>query len=300
MIPIDSPNIRLAPPLIEGDTCLIGRFQAMGCPCEIVVDTEKPAIGRFLLDAAIQEAGRIETKFSRYQKGSLVDQINTSRGKQIQVDAETAGLLDFADRCFDMSNGLFDITTGILRKVWRFDGDSQAVAKEDVKRLLPHIGWGKIDWKRPYLQVPQGMEIDLGGICKEYAADRILQMLVKRSSLSMLVNLGGDIAAWGKREWTVGIEDVDRPDRVKSTVNIRQGGLATSGYTKRYVDIDGKRRGHILDPRTGWPVTNPPKSVTVAARTCTEAGLWSTLAMLQGESAEDYLKDQDVQFWCYR
>ena len=116
----------------------------------------------------------------------------------------------------------------------------------------------------------------------------------------MLVNLGGDIAAWGTRLWAVGIEDVQRPGEVSKTIHIKQGALATSGYTKRYIEIDGKRHGHILDPRTGWPVAHPPKSVTVASRTCTEAGFWSTLAMLHGSDAEAFLKGQEVECWCYR
>ena len=297
---IDSVHACLAPPLIEGESCLIGKFDAMGCPCEIVIDTLSPVIGRSLLEATIQEAQRIEIKFSRYRKGSDVDRINTSGGMRIRVDDEMSGLLDYADSSFELSNGLFDITTGVLRKVWRFDGSAQTVAQEDVKRLLPLVGWKKIRWERPFLVVPAGMEIDLGGICKEYAADRILHLLIQRSPLAMLVNLGGDIAAWGQRPWAVGIEDVQRPGAIIQTVHIKQGALATSGKTKRYVEIDGQRHAHILNPKTGWPIANPPKSVTVAARTCTEAGFWSTLAMLQGAGAEAFLKEQQAEFWCYR
>ena len=76
--------------------------------------------------------------------------------------------------------------------------------------------------------------------------------------------------------------------------------VATSGDAKRFIVRSGKRYGHILDPTTGWPVDNAPRSITVAADTCTEAGMLATLAMLNGANAEEFLKAQDVQFWCYR
>src|SRR5205823_2453742 len=109
---------------------------------------------------------------------------------------------------------------------------------------------------------------------------------------STLVNLGGDIAAWGERLWSVGIEDVSHPGEVVQTIYLRQGAIATSGTSKRFTKVDGKTLGHILNPKTGWPVQNTPRSVTVAAKTCTEAGLWSTLAMLQGANAESFLQEQ--------
>src|SRR5258708_32770382 len=115
---------------------------------------------------------------------------------------------------------------------------------------------------------------------------------MKRHAISTLVNLGGDIAAAGERVWSVGIEDVARPGDIAHTVYFRRGGVATSGTTKR--------GGHILNPKTGRPVVQAPQSVTVAAKTCTEAGFWSTLAMLQGSSAEAFLEEQKLESWCYR
>ncbi len=296
----DCAELRLAYPLIQGDSCLIGKFDAMGCPCEIVMDTQGSAQGRTLLEIAIGEARRIERKFSRYRPDSLASRINHGDGRRLELDAETAHLLDYADSCFEMSDGLFDITTGVLRKIWRFDGSSQNVKAEDVEKILPFVGWQKIRWERPFLEVPKGMELDLGGICKEYAADRILQLLTSSAPISMLVNLGGDIAAGGERLWVVGIEDVERPGVVSRTVRLRQGGLATSGGTKRFARVDGKMRAHILDPRSGRPVAGPPRSVTVAAPTCTEAGFLSTMAMLHGSRAEAFLEDQEAEFWCHR
>jgi thiamine biosynthesis lipoprotein len=248
----------------------------MGCPCEILLDTTDASLADQQLNAAIQEAARIENKYSRYRKDTIIDRINRSAGERINVDDETAALLDFAAQCYDMSEGLFDITTGILRK------------NSDLTR----IGWDKVSWERPYIQLPSGFEIDLGGVCKEYAADKILELLIKRHPLATLVNLGGDIAAAGDRLWSVGIEDVRREGEVAKTVQLRKGGIATSGTTKR--------AGHILNPKTAQPVANAPESVTVAAKTCTEAGFWSTLAVLKGAQAESFLTQHSLESWCYR
>ena len=83
-------------------------------------------------------------------------------------------------------------------------------------------------------------------------------------------------------------------------MNITRGALATSGDSRRYILRDGVRYGHILDPRSGWPVREAPRSVTVAAATCTEAGMLATLAMLEGPAAESFLAEQGVRYWVAR
>lgn len=266
----------LKPSLVSGDRCLIGRFAAMGCPCEILLDNADVRLGEAQLALAVREAERIEHKFSRYRQGNMVDRINQAGGARVEVDEETAALLDYAAECYAISKGRFDITTGILRK----------------GPYLERIGWNRVVWERPFIRMPTGFEIDLGGICKEYAADRILGLLREHDGTSTLVNLGGDIAASGERTWAVGIENIAREGESSRILSLRMGGIATSGSTKR--------PGHIVDPESGRPVTQAPKSVTVAASTCTEAGFWSTLAMLQGAMAEMYLKEQGLRFWCSR
>jgi len=279
---------------------MTGRFNAMGCPCEILLDTADPSLAARQMDIAINEARRIEKKYSRYLRGSVLDQINQSRGKT-EVDEETAALLDYAARCYELSDGLFDITTGVLRKLWRFEGGEKAIpSAASLASIGSRIGWDKVSWKRPFIELPSGFEIDLGGICKEYAADRILGLLTKRGDISVLVNLGGDIAAAGSRLWSVGIEDPAHPEKMARTLSLRQGGLATSGTTKRFVRAGGEILSHILNPKTGAPVRRPARSVTVAAKTCTEAGFWSTLGVLQGLRAEAFLEEQRLEFWCYR
>jgi thiamine biosynthesis lipoprotein len=280
----------------------------MASPCEVLVEGEDPALTAALGAAARTEVLRIERKFSRYRDDSVIAAINaTARtGAELEVDAETADLLDFAARCHALSEGAFDVTSGVLRRAWRFDGSDRLPTPEAVAALLPLIGWQKLRWQRPRIGLVPGMELDLGGIGKEYAADRAMGIVRGQADgASVLVNLGGDLVVSGPRRdgapWRVGIERPDAgPGSTAAALELRSGALCTSGDARRFLLKDGVRYGHILDPRSGWPVRDAPRSVTVAAPTCTEAGLLATLSMLAGAGAESLLAAQGVPHWIIR
>jgi thiamine biosynthesis lipoprotein len=287
----------------ENGIC-VGEFAAMASPCEILFDTTDAMLARELTEIAAHETWRIEQKFSRYREDGIIPRINRSAGNPVTVDAETAMLLDFAFQCYDISDGMFDITSGVLRKVWKFDGSDNVPAQQQIDAVLPLIGLPKVKWHKPEVTLQPGMEVDFGGIGKEYAADRVMQCLQEKTTMPLLVNFGGDIVAnrppSGKPAWQIGIEVKDTEKQAEQVVAIREGGLATSGDSRRFLLKNGKRYGHILNPKTGWPVANPPRSVTVLAKTCTEAGIISTMAMLQGKHAEKFLKQQGVKYWVQR
>jgi thiamine biosynthesis lipoprotein len=271
-----------------------GRFEAMASPCEVLCEADTAAAARSLTRTAAREAWRIEAKFSRYRPANIVHRLNSAAGKPVEVDAETSQLIDFAETLYDLSNGRFDITSGVLREVWVFDGSDRVPAAQAVSAVLARV-----------LTLPAGMEIDFGGIGKEFAVDRAVMLLREATTRSCLVNFGGDLAVTGRPErrssWSVGIEAVSGNPAVPSNrLRLASGALATSGDARRYLLKAGQRYGHILDPRTGWPVSDAPRSVTVAADTCTQAGMLSTLAMLEGEGAERFLDAQDVSYWCDR
>ncbi len=295
----DSPR-PAASTLVRAGDHLVGRFTAMASPCEVLVDSDDRTEARSLLHAAQREAWRIERKFSRYRTDNIVHRINHADGRPVTVDDETAGLLDYAAVCHETSGGLFDITSGVLRRVWRFDGSDRVPAPEAVREVLSLVGWDKVRWERPVLSMPAGMEIDFGGIGKEYAVDRAAARCAARTGAAFLVNFGGDLFASGARRdgrpWGVGVDDPERTgEGVLYRVDLARGGLATSGDARRFLMWQGKRLGHILDPRTGWPVEDAPRSVTVLAPTCLEAGTLSTLAYLQGPRAGEFLTEQGVQ-----
>jgi len=277
-----------------------GTFNAMASPCEVIIETDDRDEAEIIVQAVATEAWRIEKKFSRYRDDNITFKINNSNGNAIEVDAETARLLDFSDQLFHMSDGMFDVTSGVLRKAWRFDQSNNIPSQPQIDELLAVIGWDKVSWNNPRLELVPGMEIDLGGLGKEYAVDRCAQLVRDISPVSALINLGGDITISQSRkdgtQWTIGRISSD-PSAPVGVIKLKQGALATSGDEHRFLEKDGKRYCHILNPKTGWPVEDPPHTVSVAAPTCIEAGMLSTFALLQGNKAEEFLKAQEVPYW---
>jgi thiamine biosynthesis lipoprotein len=282
-----------------------GQFEAMASPCEVLCEASGRSEAYLLTEIVAREVWRVEDKFSRYRAGNVVDRINSAKGKAVEVDPETAQLIDFGVTLHQISDRRFDITSGVLRRVWKFDGSSDIPVATEIETVLKDVGWHQVLWESPRLTMRAGMELDFGGIGKEFAVDRAIALLRGESSVSCLVNLGGDLAVTsrpGQRDtWKVGIEATSRSTHMPaSLLNLQIGALATSGDARRFLLKDGVRYSHILDPQTGWPIQDAPRSITVAADTCTQAGMLSTLAVLQGKGAESFLDAQGVKFWCDR
>lgn len=290
------------PRLERREEDFLGRFVAMASPCEVLVDTGTIDVAEAALDAAQREAMRIEHKFSRYRTDNIVHAINRSGGRAIAVDEETARLLDYAATCYQMSEGRFDITSGVLRRVWTFDGRDVEPDADAIAAALKHVGWPRVTWQDGAIALPEGMEIDFGGIGKEYAVDRAAAEVAARIDAAFLLNFGGDLMASGARRggqpWRVGVEDPSHPGGTEvGRLALERGALATSGDARRFVRWRGRRLGHILDPRTGWPIEGAPRSVTVMAPTCIEAGTLATLAILRGADAARFLSRHGVPHW---
>jgi FAD:protein FMN transferase len=295
-------NASCAATLTRATDHWVGRFVAMASPCEILIDEAPASLAQQVLNTVAAEAWRIERRYSRYRSDSAVHSINENAGCETVVDDECANLLDFAATLTRLSEGAFDITSGVLRKAWTFDGGNHVPSQPQIDALLESVGWHKVEWQRPMLKLRPGMQIDLGGIGKEYAVDAAA-MLADRIApgLSCLINFGGDVAMRNTRQggkpWRVGIESCARVGAAERVVQLSRGALATSGDSRRFVFRGGHRYSHILDARTGWPVRNAPHSITVAADTCTQAGTLTTLAMLQGENAEQMLRASGMRYW---
>ena len=131
-------------------------FQALGGPCEVLLATSERSHALELGTVAAREAWRIEQKFSRYRTDSVIADIHRQRGGFTTVDPETASLLDFAEQCYRSSEGLFDITSGVLRAVWHFDGSDRVPGLTEVARVLPLVGFSKVQWRAPRLLLPVG------------------------------------------------------------------------------------------------------------------------------------------------
>ena len=281
------------------------QFRAMGSPCEVLVESPSEQRAQAVAEVVAACAARIERKFSRYRDDSVVARINGARGGPVEVDDETANLIEFTVRVHELSGGLFDITSGVLRRAWTFDGKARIPTDTQVQALLPLVGWSKVNWQRPRITLLPDMQIDFGGVGKEYAVDCALVEARRITDEPVLINFGGDLAVSGPRRdgsaWRVGVEGVTAPDASPAKlIELSMGALATSGDTYRYLSDAGKRLSHILDPRTGRPVEHAPRSITVAAPTCTQAGMFTTLAMLRGAGAEAFLRNEGVRHWIQR
>lgn len=275
----------------------------MASPCECLVVCDDETLAKELIMLAYTEALRIEKKFSRYRLDNIIHKINHSESNDIYVDEETADLLDFSAQCYELSDGLFDVTSGVLREAWQFDGGDNIPAASLVEQILQRVGWPKVQWQRPNLSMQSGMEIDLGGIGKEYAVDQAAKLMKNNApDVNALINFGGDLVATGPRlnevPWSVGVDDPSRTgEQAVGGVQLSKGALATSGDARRYLLKDNIRYSHILNPKTGWPVEQAPRSVSVMANTCIEAGMLATFALLQGKEARSFLEEQEVPFW---
>jgi FAD:protein FMN transferase len=260
-------------------------FKAMGGPCELQLYADSAATARAALAAAEAEVRRLETKYSRYRDDSVTSAINRAAGgAAVDVDAETARLLDYAHTAWQQSGGVFDLSTGALRRAWDFKA-KRVPSQAQVDEVLRHVGWDKLSWRAPALSLPAGMELDFGGIVKEYAADCAARVLATAGIAHGFAELGGDIAIVGAHPdgapWRVGVRDPRDPERAIATLELDGGAIASSGDYERFFESGGRRYCHILDPRSGWPAQGLA-SVSVVAPQCLVAGTTSTIAMLMG------------------
>lgn len=274
-------------------------FNAMASPCEVLIKAQDRTFCDELARLVTLEVDRIENKYSRYRNTSLLSKINSSNGHSISIDLETFQLLNYAKEVFLLSDGIFDITSGVFGKLWNFKDQITTPSKEKIAAALSSIGFDKIKYSEEFVALPKGMQIDFGGIGKEYAVDQVAKILnihCKNKNINFLVNLGGDLFAKNyankisNTPWKIGLENA-----TSGYINLLNGAVATSGTSQRSFTQNGKNYSHLLNPKTGWPIENPPKSVTCFAETCVLAGTYSSLAMLQGSMAETFLKTEAIE-----
>lgn len=278
-------------------------FRAMGSPCEVQLYAPDRADAERIARLAIGDVARLESRYSRYRDDSLLADINrvAATGGEVTVDDETAGLMDYAETCFVQSGGLFDITAGVLRSAWPMDRCELPDSRQ-IQSLLARVGWQRLSWQRPRLRFPvPGLELDLGGIVKEYAADRAAALCRAAGAHHGFVNLGGDVCLVGPRldgrPWQVAITHPRRPGEALVTLALDRGAVATSGDYERCIMVDGRRYGHVLNARTGWPVEHLA-SVSVVAELCVMAGSASTIAMLREQEGPRWLEGLGLpHFW---
>lgn len=277
-------------------------FSAMASTHELLLGCEDAPRARRAAEAAIADVERIEARYSRFQATSLVSAINRAAGgARVPIDAETAALLRYADACHAASRGRFDITSGALRRAWDFKRTPPRLPDAtEIDALLPLVDWSAVEWDEHAIRLPRaGMEIDLGGIGKEYAADRVATIAIGAGIAHGFVNLAGDVRAWGGRPdggpWRVGIRHPRVDGATVGDLATRDGAVATSGDYERCFVAGGRRYSHILDATTGWPVDDW-QSMSVAAPLCVVAGSGATVGMMLGDDAPAWLDAEGLDW----
>ena len=264
-------------------------INAMGSFCEVQIFDESRINAKNVTRKLSSEVHRLENKFSRYRSNSFVSEINFSAGNRmgVRIDSETQKLFEHAQSCYEQSNGLFDVTAGVLNQAWDFKS-GRVPDQSEIDELLELVGFNRLSWRKSRLMLPAKMQIDFGGIVKEYAADAVANLARRLGVKHGLINVGGDFAVIGPQPgdmpWPIGVADPKGDGSLMAKIEIMDGGLASSGDYERFFVHEGRRYSHILNPKTGWPCSGL-RAVSVAGNLCTVAGSIATIAMLKEEPA---------------
>jgi thiamine biosynthesis lipoprotein len=265
------------------------RFQAMSTHCQVKLQTADARLAAAFQNEVLDWVAWFEAKYSRFLDDSLISRINAAAGEHwVEIDAETEALFTLCQEMIFFTRGVFDPTALPLMKLWNWKARPPVVpAPEAARAARELVGWSKVERRKGALFLPRaGMMLDLGGIGKEYAVDRVLTMGLQRGIHNILVDFGQDVRAHGRppghESWVVGLEDPHQPGKCWTAVLVNNHAVATSGDYVRHFVFEGRRFGHIIDPRTGYPVDNGVLAVSVVAPHCTFAGILSTAAFVLG------------------
>lgn len=264
-------------------------FKALGTQCIVQYACDAPGQAAGFERSALAWVQAFEARYSRFKPDSLVSQINAAAGHHwVEVDDEMEQLLNLCDTLHVMTRGVLDPTALPLIRLWDYKAKDPVIpAPEQISAARELVGWSKVRRVPGRVFLPQpGMALDFGGFGKEYAVDIVAQLAVNHGIPDVLVDFGHDLRALGHPPdrpcWHVGLEDPKRPGQTAGSIGVTGKGVASSGDYLRCFVINGRRYGHIIDPRTGWPVANGCSQTTVIADTCLQAGVLSTTAFLLG------------------
>jgi FAD:protein FMN transferase len=265
------------------------RWNAMGTVCELQFACPDPAAAEAFVKAAMAWVERFEARYSRFRPTSIVSQINAAAGRGwVDVDEEMEQLLGVCGTLHFMTQGVLDVTTGPLLQLWNYRAENPRVpTAQEIAKARELVGWPKVQRRPGQVFLPaSGMAIDLGGWGKEFAVDAVAQLAGEFGITTLLVDFGHDLRALGtppgKPAWHIGLEDPTWPGRYRGSIAVKDRGVACSGDYMRGFTVEGRRYGHIIDPRTGWPVSNGCLQATVVAASCFQAGVLSTAAIILG------------------
>lgn len=265
------------------------RFQALGTVCTLLYPYISEDVSRSFENEVVGWVESFESRYSRFRPLSLISRINAAAGQQaVEVDEEMEAMLELAGLVHRVSGGLMDATLLPLMRFWDYHRRPSTLPTEgQVADARALTGWSLVRREKGRVFLPRaGMALDFGGFGKEYAVDHVVRIATRHGLTSVLIDFGHDVYGVGTPPgrpcWQVGLEDPQRPGSTLGALGLVSRGVAASGDYQRHITIDGRRYGHILDPRTGWPVSHACQQATVVAATCLQAGVLSTTAFILG------------------
>lgn len=277
------------PPEVLADGLFRLQFPAMGTHCKILFTANSMVAADIFRKNALDWVHRFEARYSRFRDDSLICRINDAAGRNpVVIDEVDIHLFDLCETLHFLTEGLFDPTTLPLSRLWDFKAENpQIPSKSAISEALSKIGWKKVHRENHSIFLPEtGMGLDFGGFGKEYAVDRVTELAREHGLEDFLIDFGGDVFAEGSppdaTAWRVGLEDPGKQGQAKRIFSVSGMAVATSGNYRRFFEKNGKRYGHLIDHRTGFPTSNNCLSATVISRSCLEAGVLSTCALLDG------------------
>lgn len=283
---------RLAPTVVREveDGFYEAEFFALGSECELFFSAANKHAAQDFCSVAFEWLADFEARHSRFLADSEISRINANAGVDwTEIHPQTEVLLDLCDHCHFVTQGAFDATSLPLSRLWDWKRKRDLLPTADeIAEARQFVGWKTIQRAPGRVFLPRpGMMLDFGGVGKEFAVDCLRQLAGASGIEHVMVDLGGDIAVQGEPPegggWYVGLEDPTNMEKCYCGIRLKDGAaVATSGDYRRCFEFDGQTYGHILDCRSGWPVANGTRAVTVIAARCTEAGLLATSAMVIG------------------
>lgn len=265
--------------------------KAMGTFVTVWFWTDKEEAAAKAAESVFNEMKRLDATMTTWTDTSEVSKVNAAAGvKPVAVGPETFAVVERALDIAKKSNGIFDISFGAFKGVWKFDEDidGSLPTAEVVKERLKLVNYKDIvidKKKRTVFLKRKGMFINLGGIAKGYAVDRCASLLRKAGFKDFMVQAGGDMYVAGKKgsdPWVVGIRDPrGERDEMFAMMPIENHSFSTSGDYERGFVKDGTRYHHILDPRTGYPA-KASRSVTIRTKDAFSADAWSKVMFILG------------------
>ncbi len=268
-------------------------LKAMGSRFEITVIAENATIGDQYIDLAVNEITRIEQLISSWDQKSQTSEVNRQAGiKPVRVNLELFHLIERTIGISKLSDGGFDISYASMDRIWKFDGSMTKLPSEEaIKQSVSKVGYQKIKLNHSDTSVfltEKGMKIGFGAIGKGYAADQAKALLIEKGVKGGIINASGDMNTWGKQtngdDWKVAITNPLNKNKAIAIFPLNNSAVVTSGDYEKYIELEGKKFAHIIDPRTGYP-TSGIISATVFAPKAELADALATSIFVMGIAA---------------